>query len=117
MWDETFIREFVVSFGFLEGLWLGLGINPEDVVIGVLLQVINGLGYNVLLWRILLTILSIIAIAVTIYGIYYKYSLIGVAFVIIAFISGALVPYIPNAILILVFEIIAIPIISKLTTL
>ena len=56
---ELTLRELIIVFGFLEGLWLAVGVNPEAEIIkaftGVLADLEVGAGYiiflNILLLR------------------------------------------------------------------
>ncbi len=41
---ETFVQEFVIGFGFLSGLWIHVGVDPEGIVFDALLSVINNLS-------------------------------------------------------------------------
>jgi len=41
--SKTFVQEFVVGFGFLSGVWINIGINPETEILRAFADVINTL--------------------------------------------------------------------------
>jgi hypothetical protein len=87
---EITLRELIVGFGFLEGLWLAVGINPEAEVIsaftGMLVELQASAGYI-----ILLKILPIIAVIGTLVLIYHLGGKLGLVAVGCAFLGGVLI--------------------------
>ena len=84
---ESFVNEFVLSFGFLSGLWIHIGINPESEVMKILSTLIQQISpnptYSFLFW--LIPILStLIALA----GAYAFGDWWGVIAVALAFLGG-----------------------------
>ncbi|MFA5862292.1 MAG: hypothetical protein WDA16_11420, partial [Candidatus Thermoplasmatota archaeon] len=39
----VFLREFVILFGFLNGVWLAIGVNPGRELLDVLKAIVEGL--------------------------------------------------------------------------
>ena len=53
---KSFVQEFVIGFGFLSGLWIYAGVNPETEIIKALSSVIKELSpdpmYSFMFWII-----------------------------------------------------------------
>jgi hypothetical protein len=88
---NTIIKEIIIGFGFLNGLWFAIGTSPETEILGFLnkhLDLMPPLAQKILFAiPIILTILTII----TIIKIYHNGRVLGIIAVILAFISGALI--------------------------
>ena len=88
--QEVTLRELITGFGFIEGLWLAVGINPEAEILkaftGLLIDLKAGAGYI-----FLLNILPIIAFIGTLFLIYYLGGKLGLAAVACAFLGGLLI--------------------------
>lgn len=58
---KTFVQEFVVGFGFLSGLWIYVGVNPESEIIKAFADIIEMLmpnsGFSFLFWLIPIIVL------------------------------------------------------------
>jgi len=84
---KSFVQEFVIGFGFLSGLWIHLGINPETELIKALSSIIMELSpnptYSFAFW-----IIPIIGIFVSISGSYFIAKWPGLIAVFFAFIGG-----------------------------
>ena len=84
-----FVQEFVIGFGFLNGIWIHVGINPETEIIRAFSQVIQAIspssGYSLLFW-ILPIILTISLIA----GAYFNGGWPGLIAVALALLAGIL---------------------------
>ena len=86
--SNLFFKEAVILFGFLQGLWIAIGIDPEKIIFGFLQPFVEKLGSTAIyLFGILPTILLLIAL----YTIYKKGKWIGFAAVICGFIGGLLI--------------------------
>ncbi len=86
------LRELIISFGFLEGIWIALGIDPQDEVIAYFAEVFNPSDpWIALLFRILPSLLFL----VTMYFVYRMGGVIGLTAIFIAFIAGLAVVYSP----------------------
>ncbi len=84
---KSFVNEFVLGFGFLSGLWIYVGINPEAEVMKVLQIIIQQISpnpyYSFLFWLIP-TLSTLLAIA----GAYVFGGGLGVIAVALAFLGG-----------------------------
>lgn len=41
---DIFVMEFVVGWGFINGIWVYAGIDPESALLGALYQVLQQIG-------------------------------------------------------------------------
>ncbi len=88
---STIIKEIIIGFGFLNGLWFAIGTSPETEILGFINKYVG------LLPEILQKILMIIPFVligltiITILSIYHKGRVLGIIAVLLAFISGAIV--------------------------
>ena len=84
---KSFVQEFVIGFGFLSGLWIYAGVNPETEISKALSSVIKELSpdpmYSFMFW-----IIPIIITLASISGSYALGGWIGLTAVIFAFIGG-----------------------------
>lgn len=83
----VFLKEFVILFGFLNGLWLALGVNPGaellDVLVGILASLISGAPI-----RTLAALLPLLLLVVMLYLILKRGGWLGFLAVALAFIAG-----------------------------
>jgi len=86
---EAFTQEFVLLFGFLSGLWIYAGVNPEAEIAKPFIEVINslipgtGAGLSFLYW--------IVSAILTIGSFWSSYTIgdkVGLIAVVLAFIGG-----------------------------
>jgi hypothetical protein len=88
--SKSFVQEFVLGFGFLSGVWIYAGVNPETEIIKALSSVIAAISphpiYSVIFW--LLPVLSTIAMIVSAFFIGRWFGLLSV---VLAFIGGVLI--------------------------
>ena len=99
---EYFIDEFVIGLGFLSGLWIAAGINPEAEVFKALGTIINILSSNSgfdTLFFILPTLIFIVSII----GLYSMGGKFGLFAVVGGFIGGLLILVSPIFSMILLF--------------
>lgn len=107
---KSFIQEFVIGFGFLSGLWINVGINPEAELWKALIEVINstnpnhGLGFFFWFIPILILVVSLlgaflmghipglIAVGFGFLGGIFITSTIGIVFLMIGIILGLISP-------------------------
>jgi hypothetical protein len=78
---KAFTNEFVMGFGFLSGLWVYAGIDPEGAVLGALATLVPSAGP-------LLLILSIVGPLVSLAGAYALGGMLGLLAVAFAFFGG-----------------------------
>ncbi len=50
----SFVQEFVIGFGFLSGLWIYVGVDPETEVVKAFASAVHQIapGYSFLFWLI-----------------------------------------------------------------
>ena len=84
---KSFVQEFVLGFGFLSGLWIYAGINPETEIIKAFASIIQELSpnptYSFLFWLI-----PIIGTLGSLAGSYFLGSWLGLIAVFFALIGG-----------------------------
>lgn len=83
----SFVQEFVLGFGFLSGLWIHVGVNPESEILRAFADIVNELapssGFSIIFWLI-----PIIGIAASVTGSYFIGGWFGLAAVGLAFMGG-----------------------------
>ena len=87
--NQNIVKELVVGFGFLEGIWIAAGVNPEGEVINAFIQSLQSLeapASYIFIMKIL-PIISLIATLIWIYKLVGKLGFIAIAF---AFLGGCL---------------------------
>ena len=95
-----FLKEFVILFGFLNGVWLAVGVNPGaellDVVRGTLETLVAGgwVGF-------IFAFLPIVLLGVTLWLIFRKGGWVGFAAVACAFLAGLQVTSQPRVMFVL----------------
>jgi len=98
---EIFIREFVIGLGFLSGLWISIGINPESEIIKAFAQVLKELGSNL---GFLFYIIPIIVFIGSIFVAYQQGGKLGLFAIGAGFLGGLLI--VPASILGVIFVIV-----------
>jgi len=89
---EKFTREFVMGFGFLSGIFLAVGVDPEGEIIKVLIELLS--QYNpelALTYSIIFGIISILILIVTIFASYNFGGIIGLIAIFCAFLGGLII--------------------------
>lgn len=90
--SEYFVQEFVLGFGFLSGLWIHVGIDPEDELFKALLSIINTLSPNQApTMSFYFWLLPVIGLVVSIAGSYAMGGWLGLVAVGLAFIGGVFI--------------------------
>lgn len=88
--SNYFVQEFVVGFGFLSGLWIHVGVDPEAEIIKAMATMIQTISpnptYSLLFW-----IIPIAATIVSIIGSYAMGGWIGIFAVLFAFFGGVFI--------------------------
>jgi len=89
--SKRFVKQFVLGFGFLSGVWVRIGFDPEDYILGyahkVLEYVFPGNVLSFWFW-----IIPILFLGVSIFGSYRNGKILGILAVFIAFMAGLSVP-------------------------
>lgn len=87
----AFLKEFVVLFGFLNGVWIAVGVNPGREFLEILRGIVEGMtganGWVELLFTWVPVLLSIAALV----AIFRKGGWLGFVAVAVAFFSGLFV--------------------------
>lgn len=84
---SVFLKEFVILFGFLNGVWFAVGVNPGRELLGVLLGMAEGLvSGNVL--HFAAVAIPLVLLGATLYLIHRKGGWVGFAAVGCAFLAG-----------------------------
>ena len=93
----VFLKEFVVLFGFLNGVWLAVGVNPGAEFLGVVRQTAESLlGENGWL-EFLFAALPLVLFVAALVAIFRKGGILGFVAVVVAFLAGVLVVSEPRA--------------------
>lgn len=85
---SAFLREFVVLFGFLNGVWLAVGVNPGAKLLEVLAGILLNLTGREGTLQLVLTLLPVILTVVTLFLILRKGGFVGLLAVIVALVGG-----------------------------
>jgi len=88
---RTVVKELVIGFGFLNGLWIAIGFNPQNEVIKFLQFNLEGLSPVLKTFFIILPIILMIGTIITILKVYRSGGLIGIIALLTAFAAGTLV--------------------------
>jgi hypothetical protein len=87
---RSIFRELIIGFGFVNGFWFGIGIDPQKIILTFLGNYINIMpaiiqkAFTII--PIILTAISVI----TIFRIYRRGGILGGVAVLVAFLAGAL---------------------------
>jgi hypothetical protein len=88
---STVIKEIIVGFGFLNGLWYAIGTSPETEILGFINRYIS-LMPEILQKIILIIPFILMALTIiTIISIYHQGRILGIIAISLAFISGAII--------------------------
>lgn len=88
---EIFVQEFVIGFGFLSGVFVNVGVDPEGLLIDTLMKLLAQINPDAAWLGILFTILGVIILIVTILGAYALGGPIGLVAVFLAFLGGVFI--------------------------
>ena len=88
--SEVFLKEFVLTFGFLGGLFAWAGVDPDEMILRSLLAVIY--PNNPFMVSLLIIVFVIITTAIGILGTYAMAGKLGLIVVGVAWISGFIIP-------------------------
>lgn len=97
---QVFLKEFVVLFGFLSGVWVAVGVNPTATLLDVLAGFVRGLvsfGFV----EIVFSFLPLAFLVGMLILIHRKGGVVGLLAVAAAFLGGAQIVSNPTASLIL----------------
>lgn len=83
--SNLFFRQTIILFGFLQGFWIAIGINPRDIILGYLYPFFQRLGYYAVL---VFGLLPMLMLFLGFYLVYKKGRKKGVIAVFFGFIAG-----------------------------
>jgi hypothetical protein len=86
--SEAFVQEFVLSFGFLGGLFTYVGVDPEEEAIRALLKIVIA---SPILVTLVVILISVCTTGAGILGTYAAAGKLGLCIVGIAWISGFII--------------------------
>ena len=84
---KSFVQEFVLGFGFLSGLWIHAGVDPEAEIIKALSSIVLQLAPNPM-YSFAFWIIPIIATLGSLVGSYFLGGWLGLIAVGLAFLGG-----------------------------
>ena len=84
------LRELIIGFGFLSGIWLAVGINPTAEIFNAFTNILSKLEINIG-YIFLLQILPIISFLIFMFLIYLRGGKLGLVAVVCAFVGGLLI--------------------------
>jgi uncharacterized membrane protein len=84
---KTYIWQFVIGLGFFSGLWMAIGIDPEEVILNTLGRVTDTMYPDPNI-RTLFLILPTLLLLISIISAYQKGRILGLAAVIVAYGAG-----------------------------
>lgn len=91
---ESLVKEIVIGFGFLEGIWIAIGMNPESEILNAFIPMLQSLNTPPA-YIFLMQILPSIIFIGTMIGIYFLGGWLGILAVVLAFIAGISILYFP----------------------
>jgi len=88
---RSIVKELIIGFGFLNGLWYAIGTSPESEILGFVNRYLSFMPTT--LQKIVLAIPIILTIGtiITIISIYRRGRILGSIAILLAFIAGAIV--------------------------
>lgn len=87
---KNLIKEFIIGFGFLSGIWFSIGIDPQKAVMALVGKYIEPISLIVQIVFLILPLILMVLTARNIFRAYKKGGILGIIGVLIAFISGTL---------------------------
>lgn len=99
---EYFVNEFVIGLGFLSGLWIAVGIDPQAEIFRAFATIIKTLNPNSG-FGLLFFIIPIIILVCLILGTYFMGGKLGLVAVVFGFAGGLLILGSPCISIILLF--------------
>ena len=88
---NTVVKEIIVGFGFLNGLWYAVGTSPETEILGFLNRHIGAMPETLQKLVLIAPFVLMALTVITIISVYRKGGIFGSIAVLLSFISGALV--------------------------
>lgn len=88
---KSIVRELVIGFGFINGVWLAIGISPGDWVYNFVKPYTTNLPTIMKIAFAIIPTILIIATAFTIFKTYQHGRAMGIIAVLLAFIAGGLI--------------------------
>jgi hypothetical protein len=82
------VRELIISFGFLNGVWLAIGVNPQNVILNFLKTNLESLDPTLKTLFIIIPIILFVGTVITVFKVYHHGGLTGAIAVFLAFGAG-----------------------------
>lgn len=93
---ERYVKEYVVGFGFLSGIFLAVGVDPKGEIFKNLSNLLAQYNQDLAAWyTIIFGIISFLILILTILYAYGAGGLIGIAAIIFAFVGGLIIMGVP----------------------
>ena len=89
--DSGIVRELIISFGFLNGVWLAIGINPQTEIVSFFQQYLESLSPVMKTVFIVIPIVLLLGTIFTVLKVYHHGGFFGALAVFVAFAAGYLV--------------------------
>jgi len=87
----TIIKEIIIGFGFLNGLWYAIGTSPETEILGFINKFTSLMPDIIKKILIMIPFILMAGTIITIISIYRKGRILGIIAVSLAFFSGAII--------------------------
>jgi len=87
---DNYVQEFIITFGFLEGLWFRLGYSPEGTIVDAIAEVIKTINPDYSWVSIVFMVLSVIFFIITLSQAFEIGGGLGIFAIFLAFIGGIL---------------------------
>jgi len=100
---EIFVQEFVIFFGFLEGIWFRVAISPEGAVIDSIVDFLKTIEPGYFLLPIIFVILALIVLIITSLKAFEIGGVLGLAAMVSAFMAGVFFAQISVILLLIAF--------------
>lgn len=85
--SRTYLWQFVISLGFLSGVWTAIGLDPEEVILNAVGTAVTAVYPDDTL-RTLFIVLPTALLLFSAYGAYRKGKIPGIVAVIVAYLAG-----------------------------
>jgi len=100
---KNIVKEFVIGFGFLSGIWLAIGINPKNIIFDFMRTNLENLHPSLKIIFIILPLVFLIGTIITLLSIYHKGGIAGAGVVVLGFVAGLSILHSPiTAVIILI---------------
>jgi len=93
---ERYVKEYVIGFGFLSGIFLAIGVDPQAEILKNLLNLLAQYNPDLASWyTIIFGIISVLILILTVLYAYGAGGLVGIVAILFAFGGGLLILWQP----------------------